>query len=308
MRRAQRGLAAVTAVLVVAVAASAAAVMLAQQSATLDQAMMVASRAQADQYAQAGVAWARAVLATDAASAGGVDSRAEGWAQPLVGLPVERALVSGAIADAQGRFNLNGLVGDGGHRDEAQYRVFQRLLAAVGLPGALADAVVDWIDVDDVPGPGGAEDAYYLSLAAPYRAANAPLVQVDELYRVKGFDAKAVEKLRPYVSALPARTAVNVNTADALVLGAVLDLAADRLAEPVKALAKHPLADAGALVQWVHALDPKAAPTGLDVKSRFFDVRVQVAQDDVQLGVEALVERTAGGAAPTAIIWQRPRY
>ncbi len=106
---AQRGVAVVTAILVVAVAASTAAWMLAQQSATLNQTALAASRAQADLFAQAGLDWARGILAEDA-RAGGADTLAEGWAQPLAGLPVERALVSGAIADAQSRFNLNNVV------------------------------------------------------------------------------------------------------------------------------------------------------------------------------------------------------
>jgi general secretion pathway protein K len=56
----QRGVAAVTALLIVAVAASAASLMLAQQSAMLSQTALVASRAQADLYARAGLDWARA--------------------------------------------------------------------------------------------------------------------------------------------------------------------------------------------------------------------------------------------------------
>ena len=96
MRR-ERGVAAITAVLIVAVAASAATLMLAQHSATLDQTLLVTSRAQAEQYAQAGVEWARGILAEDARTNAAVDSLNEAWAQPIAGLPVERAVVAGAI-------------------------------------------------------------------------------------------------------------------------------------------------------------------------------------------------------------------
>ena len=48
------------------------------------------------------------------------------------------------------------------------------------------------------------------------------MIQVEELYRVRGFDAATVAKLRPFVTALPARTPVNVNTAPREVLAAVL--------------------------------------------------------------------------------------
>src|SRR5205085_3245364 len=74
------GVAAITAILIVAVAASAATVMLSQQAAMIDQVALVASRAQADQYAQAGVDWARGILVQDLGG-GAVDSLDEAWAK-----------------------------------------------------------------------------------------------------------------------------------------------------------------------------------------------------------------------------------
>jgi general secretion pathway protein K len=309
----QSGLAAVTAVLIVAVAASAAAVMLAQESATLDQAMMVASRAQADQYARAGLDWARGVLAQDALAGGEVDSLAEGWAQPIVGLPVERAVVAGSIVDEQGKFNLNNLV-SGKTRSDDDVQIFRRLLASLGLPPQSADAVVDWIDPDqDLASGDGAEDAYYLGLERPYRAANQPMTQVEELFRVKGFDAAAIAKLTPYVTALiaPARTSINVNTAPAPVLAAALPtIPPAAIARMVAGRTEKPFTSAAQVDAWAKAIDPKASTAGLDVKSGFFSVQVRVAQDDVQLADDALVQRTLATGKPAAVsvVWRRPRY
>ncbi len=308
-RRAQRGVAVVTAILIVAVAASAAALMLAQQSATLNQAALLASRAQADAYAQAGLDWARGILADDARQ-GPVDTLAEGWAQPLAGLPVERALVGGAITDLQSRFNLNDVVVNG-RRSDPDVQILTRLLDRLGLDPGLALAVLDWVDADqDVSGGGGAEDAYYLALPRPHRAANRPLVQLEELYAVRGFDAKTVERLRPFVTALPARTPVNANTAPPEVLEAILpELSRDEVAALVASRAARPFQSRADL----KARAPKAAPSAidasLDVGSASFLVRVTVAQDDVQAGTEALVTRAAPGTLPaTAIIWRRPLY
>lgn len=312
-RRRQSGVAALIAVLIVAIAASAASYMLAQESATLDQAMMVAARAQADQYAEAGLDWARGVLEQDARSGTAVDSLAEGWAQPIAALPVERAIVAGDIADEQGKFNLNNLV-VGGHRSDEDVAIFGRILASQGLAPELADAVVDWIDSDDQLTSGaGAEDAYYLSLAHPYRAANQPMQQVEELYRVKGFDPAAVAKLLPYVTALPAtaRTTINANTASDVVLAAVLPgVPHDAIEQAVKARVAKPFASAAEVAQWAHGLDPRAAAGALDVKSAYFSVHVRVTQDDVRLGAEALVERDADPGKPPAtwVVWQRPGY
>lgn len=308
MRR-QRGLAAVTAILIVAVAASAATLMLAQQSALLDQTMLVASRAQADQYSRAGLDWVRGVLLEDAATSK-FDSLDEGWAQPIAALPVERAVVSGAITDEQGKFNLNNLVGGNDAPSKLDVDVFKAILASQNLAPELADAVIDWIDRnEDLTSTSGAENAYYLSLKRPYRTANAPMKQVEELYRVRGFDAAAVRKLRPYVTALPpgtVRGTVNINTASAVVLQAILPTqppedivkwVAGRKGKPMKAREE--------IIAWAKNPAPGTLQA-LDVQSSYFLARINVAQDDVELSTEALLQRT--DKAPPAIIWRRPRY
>ncbi len=310
MRR-ERGIAAITAILVVAVAASAATLMLAQQSAMLDQTLLIASRAQADQYARAGLDWARGVLLEDQATASAYDSLDEGWAQPIAALPVERAVVSGSITDEQGKFNLNNLVAGTGTPSADDVAIFRKILTSQGLAPELADAVVDWIDANqDLVSTSGAEDAYYLSLPRPYRAANQPMVQVDELYRVRGFDAAAVRKLRPYVTALPAPlpqsppTTVNINTASDVVIAAIVPkLSPEDIARLVEARRTKPLKSLAELRAWA-----KDAPgvDKLDVKSAHFAVRIRVAQDDVELANEALVKRIDKGAP--VIIWRRPRY
>jgi general secretion pathway protein K len=303
--RSQRGVAAVTAILIVAVAASAAALMVAQQSAMLDQTMMVASRAQADLYAQAGLDWARGVLAEDARR-GAVDSLDEPWAQPIAALPVERAVVAGAIADEQGKVNLNNLAPDG-RRSDPDIRIFRSLLGTLSLPPELADAVLDWIDRDsDLASGSGAEDSYYLALARPYRAANTLMSQVEELYRVRGFDAATVAKVKPYVSALPVRTAVNVNTASDVVIAAVLGITREKAAAIVAERRAAPFRTREAFVERARKEGVASVGNEVDVKSAFFSVRVQVAQDDVQLASQALVRR--GDNASTAIIWRRPIY
>jgi len=299
----ERGVAAVTAILIVAIAASAATLMLAQQSAMVDQAMLISSRAQADQYARAGIGWAIGVLRQDPRA---YDSLGEAWAQPIAALPVERALISGTITDEQGKFNLNNLVRPNGGPSAVDIEIFESLLASLGLPRELSQAVRDWIDPDaDLAGPAGAEDAYYLSLRKPYRAANAPMSQVEELYRVRGFDAPTVAKLKPYVTALPSGTWINVNTASEVLLRAALPRASDDLlAKFLRERQARPATSKSEIWQRLHLSDREDRP--VEVKSDYFSVRVQVAQDEVELVSEALVARMQTGR--TAIAWLRPRY
>ena len=302
MKRRESGIAALTAILIVAVAASAAAMMLSQQSAMLDQTMLVASRAQAEQYAVAGLDWARGVLAQDA-RASDLDSLDEGWAKPIVGLPVERAVVAGAIADEQGKFNLNNLV-DRGRRSEPDVQLFRNLLSALDLSPELAEPVVEWML------PNGS-DSYYLSLPRPYRSARGPISQVDELYRVRGFDARTVQRLRPFVTALPDRTKLNANTVNERVLAAAFGNSADKVAGLVAERRKKPFATLQAFQQRLGQdnLTAVIPANDFDVKSGWFSVLVRVQQDDVLLGSEALVKRediSRGGAA--TVTWKRPRY
>src|SRR5262249_16847316 len=157
--------------------------------------------------------------------------------------------------------------------------------------------------------PSGAEDAYYLSLPKPYRAANAPMMQIEELYQVRGFDAATVKKLRPFVTALPpakpgiaSTTTINVNTAPAEVL---LPYLPDRV-EQVKPLARDraakPLRSADEIRTWAAGTLTPDQVARLGVRSDYFYVRVLVAQDDVELATDALVVRGPNGVSNT--LWR----
>ena len=222
MRARQQGVAIVLAIGVVALAAMVAAAIMVSQSTWARQLELSAEHVQARVVLQAGVDWARAVLADDRRLSN-VDHLGEPWALRLPPIPVENGSLAGHIEDQQGKFNLNNLVKDG-KVNVAQLAHFRRLLAILGLSDALAYTLVDWIDDDSQPQPqGGAEDTYYLALDPPYLTANRPLIDVAELALVSGFDVNVRARLHPYVTALPRFTAVNVNTAPAEVLAAVVE-------------------------------------------------------------------------------------
>jgi general secretion pathway protein K len=222
MRTRQQGVAIVLAISVVALAALVAAAIMVSQSTWARQQELTAEHVQARAVLQAGADWARAVLADDR-RVSNVDHLGEPWALRLPPMPVENGELVGQIEDQQGLFNVNNLVSNG-KVNVAQLEHFRRLLAILGLPDALAYTLADWIDDDGQPQPqGGAEDAYYLALDPPYLSANRPLIDVAELALVSGFDVNVRARLRPYVTALPGFTAVNVNTAPPEVLAAVVE-------------------------------------------------------------------------------------
>ncbi len=114
-------------------------------------------------------------------------------------------MVTGALVDLDGRFNLNTLIRNGARDPVAQAR-FARLLAALKLDTSLAETVSDWIDVDNQAIGQGAEDLEYLRADPPYRAANRLIGHISELRRIKGVDDKIYALLAPEVTALPADT------------------------------------------------------------------------------------------------------
>jgi general secretion pathway protein K len=296
-------MAVITAILVVALVASAASFMAWQQQLWVRQVENLNAQAQSRAVVVAALQWARSALAQDA-RANAVDHLGEGWAQPLTPLPVEGGELAGSVADQQGLFNLNSLV-RGGRTSATDLAVFRRLLEILELPPDLANAVVDWVDPDvETTYPGGAEDMDYLGLEPPYRAANRALTTVDGLARVKGFDAETLARLRPFVTALPQATQVNVNTAPAEVLAAAIaDLSLDQarvLLDGRKGKHFKDLADFRArLPQTVTQVNE----TLLSVSSRYFRVSGHARFGRARVGYEALLEREA--TAWPKLVWQK---
>lgn len=217
----EAGVALITAVLITAVIAIAAVSMASQQTLALRRTANVIDSDRAYVFALGVEGWAQQVLMRDRRNSQ-TDALGEDWALHLPPITVEGAVVTGHIEDLQGRFNLNNLIDAGGKVSAPDLQRFRQLLVVVGLDSGLTDAVLDWIDADsDVTQPNGAEDGQYLRGDVPYRAANRPFVSASELLMVKGFTADVYQSLAPFVTALPQRSAIDVNTAPKEVLMAL---------------------------------------------------------------------------------------
>lgn len=297
--RRQQGIAVVVAVLVVALATSTVSFMLWHQSLWVRQVENLVARTQADAIARAAASWAAAILAEDNRA---IDHLGEAWARPIPPFAAENAELAGAIADEQAKFNVNNLVQDGGGASPANVVAFQRLLVLLGLPPALAETLTDWLDPDDiVTAPDGAESAYYLTLDPPYRAANRRIVDIGELVRVRGFSAETLARLAPYVTALPTTTAVNVNTASALVLQAILpSLSGAQAADIVQNRKERPYPDQATFLRATGQTPSASIAAQIDVKSRYFSTEVSVHLARVTVGYRTLLDR-GGRGTPTVL-------
>jgi len=214
----QNGVALITALLVVALATTAAVSMASRGQLDLRRSGNLLQGDQIWLYTLGVEDWAAQVLRRDRED-GEIDHGEEEWATQLPPIPVEGGEISGFIEDLDGRFNLNNVVGADGTVSTPDLEQLRRLLDALALEPRLANAIADWLDSNIDPTlPDGAEDDAYLRLDPTYRTANRPMAHVSELRLVAGVTAEVDATLRPHVTALPGRTAVNVNTAGVPVL------------------------------------------------------------------------------------------
>ena len=99
------------------------------------------------------------------------------------------------IIDETGKVDLN----------QADMPLLSRLMQALGEPpdvsDALAAAIVDWRDADDLSQPvGGAEDGDYAAAGRPYGAKDAPFETIAELEQVLGTTPDLYARLEPFLT------------------------------------------------------------------------------------------------------------
>jgi general secretion pathway protein K len=229
-RHRQRGVALITAVLIVALAT-----ILAVDvgfKGYLDQRRTANAFAldQSFEIALGGEAWASDALRRDKIQSAQQDDFTEEWATPIPPIPLEDlgGEFEGQLEDLQGRFNLNNLVtfdGPGISKiDPAAVKRLERLLEILELETKWANIIADWIDSDTDPQfPDGAEDSTYTSLTPAYRTANMPITRSSELLALPEFGLERYRRLAPFITALPAGTTINLCTASPELLDALVE-------------------------------------------------------------------------------------
>ena len=141
------------------------------------------------------------------------------------------------IEDAGSKLNLNALVPTGRSAEESQpseeaqeflVELFEKVIdESRGELSSerynareMAENLLDFMDPDDVGITGKRENDYYSRQTPPYEPANGPLLSVEELGLVEGFDARITRRLKPYVTVHPllGDQGINANTAPPHVL------------------------------------------------------------------------------------------
>lgn len=298
----ERGVALITAVLIVALATILAVnvgfkgYLDQRRSGTLfayDQGYEVAAGAEA---------WAADILRKDKNNSK-TDDLTEEWATPIPPIPVDGGEVAGQLEDMQGRFNLNNLVKSNNgvlKGDPKAIARFERLLEILELEPKWAKLVVDWIDSDiDAEFPDGAEDNVYTTQTPPYRTPNMPITRTSELLALAGFGLERYQKLEPFVSALPVGTPINLCTAQPEVLDSLVEgqrqftLARDNVADMRKQRCFPSMQDFQQSLtpaQRAELIDGKV----VDESSSFFRANVWVTIGTTQFTLYSLLYRANG--------------
>lgn len=297
MKPNQSGAALLTAMLTVALVASMAAAALWQQWRGVEVETAERARTQSLWVLTGALDWARLILREDARS-GGADHLGEPWAVPLEEARLSTFLaadkdnnadtmdassqvfLSGYISDLQGRMNVLNLV-ENGKVSEPTLRAFAKLFEQLGLPRAELTALAENLRfaLDVNPENGSSPMAALL----PQRVGQLTWL---------GLSVRSQAILRPFITLLPVRTPINLNTASAPVLYAcipLLDMAqAQRLVSARQSAHFRALSDAGRVVA-------EAASELNDVQhsvgSRFFEVRGRLRMDQTVVEERSAVQR-----------------
>ncbi len=309
-RRRERGVAIITALVVVAAATVAVSAMMWRQSIAVRKVENRDALSEARWLARSAVEWSRLILLQDARTSA-VDHLGELWAVPLAETRVtddlaatqstrtapsspasappfadtEAAWVSGRIVDAQARLNLAGLAANG-KVDEARYATLARLVAVLDLREAVAARIAERMNV--LQPPDGVD-----ALARAYGTAEAD-------------DVQAMARLRPFVTILPVPSAVNANTAPAEVLAACIeDLPLDAARALVRSRDQAWFAQVADIGARLPGTSGRVGVNQVSVSTNWFDVAGRVRVGRAELEVTALLEREQNGTTRVRSLVER---
>lgn len=282
-----RGAALLAAMLTVTLVASLAASALWQQWRGVEVEAAERSRVQSAWLLTGALDWSRLILREDARS-GTADHLAEPWAVPLQEARLssflaldqssndetKNAFLSGQISDLQARLNVFNLAADDTASAPMQL-AFGKLFDLLDLPPSELKLLIQNLRLTMDTGTRAQASALPL-----------PPQRVEQLVWL-GVSPQTVMRLHPYITLLPERTPVNLNTASATVIYASIPAFqmgdAQRLLNERSRSHFRTLADAGPLAG--------ALPDQLSVSSRFFEVRGRLRLDQTTVQERSWLQR-----------------
>ncbi|KLU24859.1 general secretion pathway protein GspK [Caballeronia mineralivorans PML1(12)] len=310
----ERGIAIVTVLLVVALAATLAANVVWRQLVAVRDLENLRLNVETMWAERAAVEWARATLRAQSATSN-VTYDGQLWSAPvkdvqLAGfLPLEtiavngelaQAWISGEVEDAQARFNLQNLVSRPGPGQPWQInadgvQAYRRLLGELSLNQGLAQLTASYIlrSLGDGNGAGG----------WPMQ-----LVSTQDLARIPGYDEQVARTLSPFVTVLPDLTMVNANTAaEPTLVAAIPTLSRGQAHELVGRRTTGYFISTSDIAEVLSATRTTAElPSGslVGVNSGYFIVHCRIHSARINTRLDTLIARYGiGNFSWTSVIW-----
>jgi general secretion pathway protein K len=313
--RHQRGAALLLAMVILVLVVTLSASMVWQQTRAVQVEAAERARAQSAWILHGALDWARLILSEDqrAGRERGqeYDALDEPWATPLAEarlstfLAADRdntvdsgpeAFLSGAIVDAQSRWNLRNLVGPEGQPVPAEQAALARLVRLAGLPDDTTARITAAV-VSAWGPPGAAGEAGVDPVLAPTRLQDLAWA---------GIEPALLARLSPWVDLLPVRTPVNANTASREALVAAIDNldlgGAERLVQARQRRPFRTLDDVRELLG-----EAVLEPTRVSVVSRHFEIMGRLRLDDRVLEERSLVQRRPDNRGARVVVLRRQR-
>ncbi|MDV3457341.1 type II secretion system protein GspK [Sphingomonas sp. HF-S4] len=185
MKRDEEGMILVNVLMFVAIAAGLVVLMINREELALDRGLRTREAARAQAIVRGGELSALVALRRDAETAPDVDHVGEPWAKlSEAGAPIEGGSFDLAIADAEGRFNINAVRSG----EVASTILFQSIGNEVGLKPEQMIAAVEYVRL------------------------HGPVTDLRPL-RLAGVEPKVADRLEQLVTALPGKTTLNLNAA-----------------------------------------------------------------------------------------------
>ena len=261
------------------------------------------SRVQSGWILSGAMDWSRLILIEDG-RAGGADHLAEPWAIPLQEarlssfLAADRyntvtdsdtameAFLSGQINDAQGRLNVMNLIDEGKVSARAM-TTFTKLFELLGLPQQqLADLA------ENLRLASEAATAEATPASTKSDSSTALLPQRIEQLVWMGLPPRTLTIITPFVTLLPVKTLLNVNTASPEALyAAVPTLAMATAQKLVTERNRSHFRTLGDAIKFAPEISNTANQDALSVTTRFFEVQGRLRIDDTTFQEHSLLQR-----------------
>jgi general secretion pathway protein K len=315
----ERGVAVITALLLTTLAISIVASLFWQQQVQVRSMENQRLHLQTKWILRGALDWSTLVLFQDGIDHRDYTSLDQVWATPLAETRLDQyverqrvegetfdASLSGNITDACSRYNLRNLGMSRGLPDPQQLAIFKRLLNNLQLDQGLALRIANFVAAG-LPATMEEGNDPTRQQAAPVVGAPVKVLQVEDLLSVRGVTPAIVERLRPFVTVLPEKTPVNVNTAPAEVLAAMVpDMS---VSEANTLIVRRKQAAWRGLNYFETEIGEtrKPAQDSATVKSDWFLVDSRIRLDRAALDAQALIHRSSNlvaGGGPK-VVWIR---